>query len=539
MLRAGMIRMISAGLYTYLPFGLLALRKVESIVREEMDRIGGQEFAFSTLVPKELWETSGRWQTMQADLFSTQIAPESQYILAPTHEESFTDFAAKHIFSYTQLPVIFYQITTKFRNEKRPRYGVMRSREFLMKDAYSFSMSDDCLDATYETLSGVYTKIFTRCELVHHIVKADSGAMGGSASQEFVVLNPFGENTIAFCQHCKAASNVEAAKEHFEETSSSLPILPLEIISTPGKKSIEEVSAFLQISPQRMVKSLFYQVEGDICMVLVRGDRVLNESKLGKIFLGKNFQIADAQQVEKLLRSPAGFWGPIQTGCDFVTFVDESVKSVQMGVVGANQIDAHYRNFSPLRDLKQPYSWVDVCEVVQGSICGDCKKGTLNISKGIELGHLFKLGKKYSQAFSMKVAQESGEKIVPTMGCYGIGVNRLLAAIIEQHHDDKGITWPLSMSPFQVVIVTLGDDRKLMEQSKFLYENLQKQGYSILWDDRKESAGFKLADADLLGVPYQIILGKKFLQEDLVEVRDRKSRESQYVAMDYVLALLS
>ncbi len=558
MIRAGLIRKLASGLYTYLPFGLRALRKVEAIIREEMNRAGALEFVFPILLPKELLERTGRWQIFKKELFRLKDRHTGDYALGPTHEEAFTSWVASEIKSHKQLPLNLYQIHTKFRDEIRPRFGVMRSKEFVMKDAYSFHTDDASLDVTYQKMSETYSRIFKRCGLDFVHVKADSGAMGGSGSEEFMVKSSVGEEGILISGTSGYAANVETAQEDITALLSTNPKTPggnPEKISTPNQRSIEELTAFLKIGAERFIKSLLYDVIEDTLdaatnkivvkkrtvLILIRGDLSVNETKLGnffkKIAAGGDAEVvlSGEETVKRVTGAPVGFAGPIGLKEAVEIYADVSLTGMEDGVTGANEIDLHYKNVSLSRDAKVA-AFGEFYTAREGHPAPG-SKDPLQLFRGVEVGHIFKLGKKYTTAFEAKVLDDKSQSVIPTMGCYGIGVNRTLAAIIEQHHDENGISWPLSVAPFQVHLLTMNTkDEKVQSFSEELYQELISAGIDVLWDDRDERPGFKFKDADLCGIPLQIVIGEKSMANGQVEWKLRREKEKSFVARGEVLA---
>ena len=543
MIRAGLIRRLASGLYTYLPFGLRVLRKVEAVIREEMNRVGGQEFLFPLLIPREFWERSGRWDVFQKELFRLQDRHENFYALAPTHEEAFTDFFGREISSYRDMPLILYHIGTKFRDEIRPRYGVMRGREFIMKDAYSFHLESTCLDSTYGKMSEAYTCIFKRLALDFVQVRAHSGAMGGEASEEFMVKSEVGEEVIIHCPTCGYVANVETARETIPGDEQQKE-QPLEKIPTPGMGKIDEVAKGLHLPSSRFIKCVIYEREkgkdssSPYFMALIRGDYEINETKLANHFAGTEIRVADKATLEKTLSLPVGFIGPLGRDKDMEILVDETLRPTVNGVTGANERDYHYTGVSVPRDIA-PDHYGDFYQAKAGGKCPTCG-ASLETFKGIEVGHIFKLGKKYTEAFNVSVLDREGKAQAPVMGCYGIGLDRTLASIIEQHHDDRGIVWPASVAPFAVIILTLDvSDLASMRLSEGLYLDLKKDGVEVLWDDRPSRAGFKFNDADLLGIPLQIVVGPRGLKQGQVELRHRSSGEKTAIPMGAIKGRVS
>jgi prolyl-tRNA synthetase len=542
LLRAGYIRKLAAGIYDYLPLGLRVLRKIENIIRKHMDEAGALEVLLPILTPAELWLETGRWNVYGKELFRLKDRKGRDFALGPTHEETITDLVRKNIRSYKDLPKNFYQIQTKFRDELRPRYGLIRGREFLMKDAYSFDISEEMAIKSYEKMKETYHKIFKALGLDYLMVEADVGAIGGKYSHEFVVKVPNGEAHIVFCEKCGYAANVEAAKYEFE--LDKLPPeeeKPLEKVHTPNVSSVEEVAKFLNVSPKKIVKTLIYILEGDnipkdkkYIAVLIRGDRDLNETKLINYFNAFDCHLASSEELEKL-NIVEGFVGPI--GLDLPIYADISVKDLHNFVVGANEKDYHYINVNIPRDFK-PIEFVDFSTAREGDPCPVCK-APLKETTGLEVGHIFLLGTKYSEAMKAYFVDKDGKEKPIIMGCYGIGVSRLMAAAVEQNHDENGIIWPEEIAPFQLEILALNTkDNKIMEISEKIYKTALKSDIEVLFDDRNMSAGAKFKDADLIGIPYRIVVGKK-VKEGKVELQKRGENKKIEFEIDKIEGLLS
>jgi len=523
MLRTGMIRKIAAGIYTYMPFGLRAIRKVEQIVREEMNRAGAIELHMPMVTPAELWQESGRWDFYGKELLRFHDRKEGPFCLGPTHEEVITDIVRREIRSYRQVPINLYQIQTKFRDEIRPRFGLMRGREFIMKDAYSFDLDDAGADASYEKMYQAYRRIFTRLGLNFRAVEADTGNIGGSSSHEFMVLADSGEDAIVSCDSCEYAANVEKAELRDPGVVAGDAAQTLSEVATPGKKSIEEVSAFLGCSPQQMIKTLIVTTDtGEHIAVLLRGDHELNEIKLCRYLRCSEAELADEETVQKLTGAPVGFAGPV--GLKLRLVADNAVRGIADGITGANRADLHVTGVNLGRDFAVS-EYADLREAVAGDPCPRCS-GKLEVWRGIEVGHVFKLGTKYSEALGARVLDAEGKERTLVMGCYGIGVGRSVAAAIEQNHDDNGIIWPLPIAPFQVLVCMLNPkDDAVREASEKLYAELQELGVEVLLDDRDERPGSKFKDADLIGLPLRITVGARGLEKGAVELQDRRSGE--------------
>jgi prolyl-tRNA synthetase len=543
MVRAGMIRKVAAGLYSYLPLGLRVIRKFETIVREEMNRSGAQEVFLPSVIPGELWQESGRWDHYGKELLRIKDRHGNEFCYGPTHEEAITDLVRQTIRSYRELPVNLYQIQTKFRDEIRPRFGLMRGREFTMKDAYSFHSSWESIDTTYDAMRDTYHAIFNRCGLKFKMVQADSGAIGGNFSAEFMVLAQTGEDAIICCAACGYAANVEAAElvgpelvgpEH----PKSQVIAAAEAIETPGKKSVAQVSEFLNILPSGVLKTMVYQADDQTVLVVLPGDREVNEIKLKKVLKCETVGLVDPAEVaKKLPGNHPGYIGPV--GIITVPIIlDRSVLNNTPYVVGGNAVGIHLQNTVVGRDFSAQ-TVADVVNAAAGDQCSHCDTGVYEIHRGIETGHIFKLGTKYSEAMSCTYTAEDGTPQPMIMGCYGIGIGRTVAAAIEQNHDNAGIVWPSALAPFQVsIIVTNGTDPGFIEVGNQLYSQLSGK-FDVLLDDRTESAGIKFKDNDLIGIPYQIIIGKKWTEDQKVEIKTRKTKHIELLSLDQVTDYLA
>jgi prolyl-tRNA synthetase len=522
MLRAGLIRKVAAGVYTYLPLGLRVIRKVERIIREEMNKAGAQEVLMPIASPAELWQETGRWDFYGKELFRLKDRHERDFCLGPTHEEVITDLVRREVRSYRQLPANFYQIQTKFRDEIRPRFGLMRGREFIMKDAYSFDADEAGAKESYRKMYEAYMAVFTRCGLTFRPVEADTGIIGGTSSHEFMVLADTGEEGIAVCDACEYAANVERAE--LQEHAHKAPPETLREkrrVPTPGKKTVEDVTAFLKMPATQLVKTLLYRADGKTVAVLVRGDHDVNEVKLKKALGTTELTMADPAAVEKVTGAPVGFAGPI--GLPGVTLIaDLAVKSLANVVVGGNAADTHWADANPGRDFT-PERYADLRNAMAGDACPHCAK-PLRIVRGIEVGHVFMLGTKYSEKMKATYLDQQGQEKVIVMGCYGIGVGRSAAAAIEQNHDAKGIIWPAPIAPFHVHLLPLGDKLgKVLATAQSLESELEKAGIEVLVDDRDERPGVKFNDADLIGCPYQVVIGEKNLAQGQVELKERRT----------------
>jgi prolyl-tRNA synthetase len=537
MIRAGLIKKITSGIYSFLPLGYRVIKKVEEIVREEMDGIGSNEFSLPVIIPGELWKTSGRWNSMGPELYRLKDRNTQEMVLAPTHEEVFTFILQDHIKSYRDLPLSVYQIGLKFRDEIRPRFGVMRGKTFIMKDAYSFHRESDAgsLDKTYRDMAGAYRRIFRRCGLETLPVAADSGAMGGSASEEFMVPSQVGEEEIVRCQGCGYVANREKAVVKVDQLRYS-DTGALETVETPGVKTIDDLASFLRVPPTRLVKSLVYKTsEGEFAVALIRGDLEVNTTKLKNALGVADIAPAEAEETLEKLGIPFGFVGPV--GLEGVKVVaDHSVRGIQGGVTGANRIDLHYRNVKEGRDFS-PEAFLDLRLAGEQDRCASCG-GPFSIFRGIELGHIFKLGNKYTKAFGVAYLDEDGLMKTPIMGCYGIGVERTAAAVIEQNHDDNGIIWPISVAPFHVHLLPIRYEGESKEKTDALLSILEEEGFEVLVDDRNERPGVKFKDADLIGIPFRVTLGDKELREGKVKLTMRKTGRSELVGTEEIGSVL-
>ena len=519
MLRAGLIRKVAAGIYTYLPLGLRIIRKVEQIVREEMNRAGAQELLMPIASPAELWRETGRWGYYGKELIRFKDRHERDFCLGPTHEEVITDLFRREVRSYRQLPLNFYQIQTKFRDEIRPRFGLMRGREFIMKDAYSFDKDEPAARLSYQKMYDAYHRIFARCGLNFRAVEADTGLIGGTSSHEFMVLADTGEETVVYSEPGTYAANVERAEVLPPNDESKEALLPLRSVNTPGCRTVEEVTKFLKVDASKLVKTLLYSTGSETVAVLIRGDHDANEIKLKRLLGVTDVELASPATVEKMTGAPVGFAGPV--GLNIRIVADHAVKASANSVVGGNRLDTHLVNVNCPRDFR-----VEQFADLRNARAGDPsprKDGILKTTKGIEVGHVFMLGTKYSQAMNASFLDPNGKECLAVMGCYGIGIGRTAAAAVEQNHDDKGIVWPFPIAPFHVHLISLGQSAAVIEAATAVYAALEAVGLEILWDDRDERAGVKFNDADLIGAPYQVIVGDKGLAEGLLEVKSRNT----------------
>ena len=506
MLRAGMIRKMAAGIYNYMPIGLKVLKNIEEIVREEMNTAGAQEFLASAVLPAELWQESGRWDVYGDEMFRLKDRNNRDFCLGPTHEEVFTDIARNEIKSYKQLPVNLYQIQTKYRDERRPRFGIMRSREFIMKDAYSFDKDQAGLDVSYDKMHDAYVKIFNRCGIDAKCVEADSGAIGGANSAEFMVKSEVGEDDVVFCSACDYAANIEKA-EATPEKAEVEELLEMEKVSTPDSRGIYEVSEFLKVSPKKTVKLLMFNVDGKIVGVVVRGDREVNEVKVANAAQASgDIIMASNEEYTKATNCEPGFGGPVGIKVDLL-LVDEEVANMYNMILGANETGYHLKNVNYGRDFEGIVG--DFRKIESGEKCPKCGS-EVTIARGTEVGHIFKLGTKYSAAMNATFIDENGKNVPFVMGCYGIGVTRTMASIIEQHHDENGIIWPLSVAPYHVSVIPVNiKDEAQMKIANKLYDELRKIGVDAILDDRNERPGVKFKDSELIGIPMRVTVGKK------------------------------
>ena len=535
MLRAGLIRKMASGVYSFMPMGYRTYRKVEAVIREEMDKAGAQELIMPALLPAEAYQGSGRWEKFGPEMFRLTDRGGRSFCLGPTHEEPFTEAVRDSIRSYKQLPVTLYQIQHKYRDEKRPRFGVIRAREFVMKDAYSFDVDEAGLDISYKKMYDAYRAIFDRLGLDYTIVDADSGAMGGSGSQEFMVKSEVGEDAICFCDECGYAANEEKAgwTRGAADTSAELEI---EKIHTPDVKTIEELCGYLNCGPDAFVKTIIYNIDGKFVAAMCRGDRDINETKLGNLYDATEMELAAFADVEMITGAKVGFAGPVNLKQKVDIVVDPEVAGMKNFVVGACETDYHFKNVNIGRDFEAD-KIADITNAKAGDICPKCGKGKLGMARGVEVGHIFKLGTKYSDALGCVYLDNNGKEHSMVMGCYGIGVSRVLAAIIEQYHDDDGIIWPSIVAPYKVIVVpTKANDEELMTVANKIYDDLTKAGCEVLIDDRNERPGVKFKDADLLGIPLRITVGRR-AGEGIVEVKRRDSKDASEITVDEAIKL--
>ena len=531
MIRAGMIRKLAAGIYSTLPLGLRVLRNVENIIREEMNVTGAQEVFLPCIQPAELWQESGRWKLYGKDLLRIKDRHDRDFCFGPTHEEVITDILRKEVRSYRQLPISFYQIQTKFRDEIRPRFGVMRGREFMMKDAYSFDCDEEGAERSYKKMYQAYCNIFKRCGLSFKAVEADSGTIGGSYSHEFMVIADSGEEAIAFCDKCDYAANLEKAEIKATDSYKKNEKKKLKSVETPGMMSVEEVSSFLKVTPKDLAKTLLFETEKGTVAAMLRGDHQINEIKLKNITGCSEINLAREEVVKEISGAPTGFTGPM--GLKIAVFADHAIQQGTNFVTGANKADYHLLNVNEGRDFSVK-NFCDIRNVEDGDPCPKCS-GQTQLKRGIEVGHVFKLGEKYSKSLKAKFLDKDGKEKYFVMGCYGIGVGRTMAAAIEQNFDQDGIIWPIPIAPFQVMVIPLNvNSKEISNAADKIYDHLLKDKIEVLIDDRDERPGVKFKDADLLGIPLQIIIGDRTLKESAVELKIRKYKKIEKVGIDEI-----
>ncbi len=523
LLKGGFIKQVSAGIYEFTPPGLRVLRKIENIVRKEMDRSGAQEVLLSVLNPAELWKETGRWELYGRELFTLKDRNGRDYCLGPTHEEEITDLVRSYVNSYRQLPLILYQIQVKFRDEKRPRFGLIRAREFIMKDAYSFDTDEFSAMLSYETVKFAYERIFKKLRLKTLMAQASVGAIGGISSHEFVVLTDYGEARVAYCEGCGYCANAEIVslkKPQEEQEEEKL----LQEVHTPGTDTIEKLASYLGVPARKIIKAVLHIVnESKPVMFLIRGDRAVDENKVEAVLGTENFRLAEDKEVYELLKTTKGFIGPFNLPPSVEVYWDNSTYGIKNAVIAFNKPDYHYINANPGRDFKQE-KFVDVCQVEEKDPCPQCG-APLKVSRGLEVGHIFLLGTRYSEPMKAFYKDAQGQEKPIIMGCYGIGISRCVSAVVEQYHDEKGIKWPTTVAPFELDIICVNpSDQEQKEVSEKLYMLAQEHGIETIYDDRDESPGFKFADADLCGFPYRLVVGKK-VKEGKVELQNRHTGE--------------
>ncbi len=535
LVRAGYIRKISAGIYTYLPLAWRVLKKIEDIVREEMDAIGGQEVLMSILMPKEMWDETGRWDLYGDEMFKTKDRKGRWFCLGPTHEEQITAIVRDNVSSYKQLPMIFYQINTKFRDELRPRFGVIRGREFIMKDAYSFHTSVDDLKKTYEDMYRAYSNIFRRVGLDAEAFEADSGAIGGKMSHEFLVPAEYGESEVVKCDKCGYKATIEVAHAPYKKVNYPPTDEPLQKVYTPNTRTIEELAEFLNVEPSRIIKSMLYMVDDNVVMVLIRGDYEVNETKLAKVLDASEVRLLtpeelDAMGLVKGYISPYGIKDK-----DIKIVADESVSDVKDGVIGADEADYHYIHFN-IDEFDVEY--VDIRQVNEGDACPVCGS-PLRKYTAIEVGHIFNLGTRYSEPMGATYLDENGERKPYIMGCYGIGISRVMATIVERSHDENGIIWPIAVAPYHVIITVLDVKKKeIMEAAELLYQEMRDAGIEVILDDRDLRPGVKFKDADLIGIPFRVVVSGKTVSLGNYEVKERRTGEVVQLPKNDIISFL-
>lgn len=534
MIRAGMIRKLTSGIYSYLPLGYRVIRKVEQIVREEMNKAGAQEVFMPTVQPAELWEESGRWVHYGKELLRFRDRHDRPYCLGPTHEEVITDLVRNDVKTYRQLPLNLYQIQTKFRDEVRPRFGVMRCREFGMKDAYSFDADEAGAEKSYEKMFTAYNNIFRRCGLKFRPVEADSGSIGGKYSHEFMVMADSGEDAMVFCEKCSYAANLEKAEvaQPAKKEIAEKEWLPLENVHTPNARTIEEVSAFLKVKPENIVKTLIFSADGQPCAVLIRGDQEVNEIKVKNYLGAAQLELADDEMIKKATGAPRGFAGAVNIKTRVIA--DYSIMNMINFITGANREDYHLKNVNVGRDFEvEAYTDLRVVEV--NDSCPRCR-GKVKFARGIEVGHVFKLGTKYSKAMKAVYLDKDGQEKTMIMGCYGIGIGRTVAACLEQNYDDQGIVWPVPLAPYHVIITPVNvNDKNISDVAENLYNKMQNEKVEVILDDRDERAGVKFNDADLIGIPLRVVIGQKNLAQNKVELKKRQTGENKLIAVDEIV----
>ena len=534
MLRAGLIRKVASGIYSFMPLGYRTYRKVEAVIREEMDKAGAQELIMPALLPAEVYQESGRWEKFGPEMFRLSDRGGRSFCLGPTHEEPFTEAVRDTISSYKQLPVTLYQIQHKYRDEKRPRFGIMRGREFVMKDAYSFDVDEAGLSESYDTMYKAYRAIFDRLGLDYTVVDADSGAMGGSGSQEFMVKSEVGEDGICYCDECGYAANEEKAG-CVTPSQDTAEMLDIEKIHTPDVKTIDDLVGYMNCGADKFVKTILYNIDGKIVAAMCRGDRDINETKLANLYDATEMELAAFVDVERVTGAKVGFAGPVGLKEKIDIVVDSEVSVMRNFVVGADETDYHLKNVNIGRDFEAT-TIADIRNAVEGDVCPKCGKGKMKMARGVEVGHIFKLGTKYSKALNCVYLDKDGKSNLVVMGCYGIGVGRTLAAIIEQHHDDNGIIWPAEVAPYKAIVVpTKVNDEANMALAEKIYSDLAAAGVEVLIDDRNERPGVKFKDADLIGIPLRITVGRR-AGEGIVEVKRRDSDEAVEMTADEAVA---
>jgi len=534
-----MLRKVASGIYTLLPLGYRVVMKIEQIIREEMNRAGGVELLMPIIQPAEIWHETGRWDVYGPEMFRLRDRHGRDFCLGPTHEELITDIIRNEVKSYRQLPLLLYQIQNKYRDEKRPRFGLMRAREFIMKDLYSFDKDEAGLEVSYQKMYEAYCRVFKRCGLDFRVVEADPGAIGGGETHEFMVLADTGESKVVFCTSCDYAANVEKAPCDPQIIPSEENPRPLEMVATPDMRTVKEVADYLGVPSHQLIKTMFYKVDGEYVAVLVRGDRVVNETKV-KNFLGAtSVEIASEDEVMEAFGVPLGYAGPVglQEKDKIKVIGDHEVRYLVNAVTGANKEGYHYRNVNTGRDY-QVDAWADLRVAGAGDLCPRCK-APFQAKRGIEVGQIFKLGVKYSKALGATVLNENGKEVPIVMGCYGIGVTRTMAAAVEQNHDEDGIIWPPSIAPYEVVVIPVSHrDMLQVRMAEEVYQSLAAAGIDVIYDDRPERPGVKFKDADLIGYPVRIVIGSRAVEDGLVEIKWRASKEILYKSKEELVPYL-
>ncbi|MDM5297967.1 proline--tRNA ligase [Bacillus pumilus] len=537
LVRAGFIRQNTSGIYHYLPLAHKVIQHIQSIVRKEMEKAGAAELLMPVLQQAEMWQESGRWYTYGPELMRMKDRHGREFALGPTHEEVITSLVRSEVKSYKKLPLTLYQIQSKFRDEQRPRFGLLRGREFIMKDAYSFHASPESLDDTYNKMFAAYSNVFSKVGLNFRPVIADSGAMGGKDTHEFMALSDVGEDTIAYSNQSSYAANIEMAEAVYQgEEANPANFKELEKVHTPNVKTIQDVAAFLEVAPSTCIKSVLFKADDAYVLILTRGDHEVNDVKVKNLVGAQVVELASREEVLKVIGTEPGFVGPVQLEAEVDIYADLALKGMTNAVAGANESDYHYVNVNPARDMSVK-EFTDLRLIQEGDVSPD-GEGTIQFAKGIEVGQVFKLGTRYSESMDATYLDENGRAQPMIMGCYGIGISRTLSAIVEQHHDDKGIIWPETVAPYDLHLLALNMKNDAQKQlAETLYERLEEEGYDVLFDDRSERVGVKFADSDLIGLPIRISCGKRS-EEGIVEVKFRKSGESHEVSVDELMSFL-
>ena len=536
LLKGGFIRKLASGIYSYLPLGLRVLQNVSEVIRGEMNQAGALELLLPALHPAELWKQSGRYDTLGADKIAFRNRSDQEFVLGPTHEEVITELAAAYLKTYQALPRIFYQIQTKFRDEIRPRFGIIRTKEFIMKDAYSFDRDEKGLDQSYLLMYQVYERIFKRLDLAVDAVAADPGIMGGNVSHEFMVRSPYGEDRIASCIKCGYIASRDIAARFISDIKPASSSKKMEVFDTPNLRTIEEITAQFKLKPEQLVKTILYIADGKPVAVCARGDHEVHEGKVRKLLGAKELRLARREEIEKFTGAPIGFTGPVGLKKASIVIDADVVSSLDF-VTGANQKDKHLRNVNLNRDFKADHV-ADVRYVQEGDRCAQCRE-KLSLATAMEVGHVFKLGTRYTQPFNALYRSNDGKEQPILMGCYGLGLNRIVAAIVEQHHDAKGIQWPVSVAPYTIHLLTVNHgDKATREAADQIYDELNRAGFACLYDDRDERAGVKFNDADLTGIPIQVIVSERNVGNGKAEIKMRKSGELKLVAIGSLLQQL-